>query len=319
MSGFPQRRVSKTDSAGTRAQITDGTCPASPVLKDARAVYTPGISERAGTTSKFYHGDALGSTRGITNSSQTVTDAVLCDAFGMTVSRTGTTATPFGFVGAQGYQSDSDSGLQLLGHRYYDPSIGRFLSSDPAKAGTNWYAYCENNPITRVDPQGEFVILILAIIALVIIAQPHAGEPPNDPWHHVYPTVGDAGRGALRSIEPVSIGTGYEYGGAIRPVSGGFTPDIPTRGDRNGFDNFEWPIPRPAGHYHTHPPGGPDSSDDGDQNRADVLRVPEFAGDPTGDIWKNVPRSGRSNDPYPANPHNPRYNDGAVRIPHGWN
>jgi hypothetical protein len=56
-------RVSKTDSAGTSAQITDGTAPASPVLKDARAVYTPGISERAGTTSKFYHGDALGSTR----------------------------------------------------------------------------------------------------------------------------------------------------------------------------------------------------------------------------------------------------------------
>ena len=26
---------------------------------------------------------------------------------------------PFGFVGARGYQSDSDSGLQLLGHRYY--------------------------------------------------------------------------------------------------------------------------------------------------------------------------------------------------------
>jgi YD repeat-containing protein len=87
-------RVSKTDSAGTSAQITDGTAPASPVLKDARAVYTPGISERAGSTSKFYHGDALGSTRGITNSSQTVTDAVLYDAFGMTVSRTGTTATP---------------------------------------------------------------------------------------------------------------------------------------------------------------------------------------------------------------------------------
>jgi hypothetical protein len=62
------------DSAGTSAHITDGTAPASPVLKDARAVYTPGISERAGSTSKFYHGDALGSTRGITNSSQTVTD-----------------------------------------------------------------------------------------------------------------------------------------------------------------------------------------------------------------------------------------------------
>jgi RHS repeat-associated protein len=153
-------RVSKTDSAGTSAQITDGTSPASPVLKDARAVYTPGLSERAGTTSKFYHGDALGSTRGITNSSQTVTDAVLYDAFDMTVSRTGTTATPFGFVGAQGYQSDADSGLQLLGHRYYDPSIGRFLSSDPAQAGTNWYAYTENNPLGGTDPSGLYRIVV---------------------------------------------------------------------------------------------------------------------------------------------------------------
>ena len=38
-------------------------------------------------------------------------------AFGMTVSRTGSTATPFGFVGAQQYQTDADSALQLLGHR----------------------------------------------------------------------------------------------------------------------------------------------------------------------------------------------------------
>jgi hypothetical protein len=40
--------------------------------------------------------DGQGSERTVTNSSQTVTDAVLYDAFGMTVSRTGTTATPFG-------------------------------------------------------------------------------------------------------------------------------------------------------------------------------------------------------------------------------
>ena len=83
-----------------------------------------------------------------------MTDSQLFDAFGNTVSRTGTTPTPFGFVGAKQYQSDSDSGLQLLGHRYYDPSTGRFLSSDPAKAGTSWYAYCDNNPLTSTDSQG---------------------------------------------------------------------------------------------------------------------------------------------------------------------
>ena len=147
-------RVSKIDSAGTKTYKTDGSSPASPVLSDGAATYTPGLSERRGTTSKFYHGDALGSTRGITGSTQAATDSTLYDGFGITVSRTGTTPTPFGFVGASQYQTDSDSGLQLLGHRYYDPSIGRFLSSDPAKAGTNWYAYCDNNPLGNADPSG---------------------------------------------------------------------------------------------------------------------------------------------------------------------
>ena len=58
------------------------------------------------------------------------------------------------YNGAAGYQTDSATGLQLLGHRYYDPSIGRFLSSDPAQAGTNWYAYCDNNPLVGCDPTG---------------------------------------------------------------------------------------------------------------------------------------------------------------------
>ena len=147
-------RMQKVDSAGTFNYLCDGTTPASAVLKDGSAIYTPGLSERRGSTSKFYHGDALGSTRGITNSSQAVTDTVLYDAFGMTVSRTGTTPTPFGFVGKGQYQTDNDSGLMLLGHRYYDASVGRFISSDPAKAGDNWYVYCDNNPLQKTDPLG---------------------------------------------------------------------------------------------------------------------------------------------------------------------
>ncbi len=59
------------------------------------------------------------------------------------------------FAGASGYQADAASGLLLLGHRYYDASIGRFLSSDPAQAGSNWYAYCDNNPLGSVDPTGR--------------------------------------------------------------------------------------------------------------------------------------------------------------------
>lgn len=68
--------------------------------------------------------------------------------------RAGSTPTPFAYNGGSGYQSDPDTGLMLLGHRYYDPTIGRFLSRDPAGGGENWYAYCDNDPINGSAPSG---------------------------------------------------------------------------------------------------------------------------------------------------------------------
>jgi len=42
--------------------------------------------------------------------------------------------------------------LIYFGSRFYDPEIGRFINQDPAKAGPNWYAYCNNNSLRYVDP-----------------------------------------------------------------------------------------------------------------------------------------------------------------------
>jgi RHS repeat-associated protein len=75
------------------------------------------------------------------------------DAFGAELSATGTWKGPFGYAGGFGYQEDS-SGLKLLGHRYYDPTTGRFLSRDRAKDGRNWYVYCDGNPLNAIDPWG---------------------------------------------------------------------------------------------------------------------------------------------------------------------
>jgi hypothetical protein len=46
------------------------------------------------------------------------------------------------------------SGFRTSSHRYYDPSTGRFLTRDPIKDGRNWYGYCENNPVSYIDPTG---------------------------------------------------------------------------------------------------------------------------------------------------------------------
>lgn len=57
-------------------------------------------------------------------------------------------------IGYAGEFQDSESGMIYLRGRYYDPEIRRFITEDPAKDGWNWYAYCGNNPVMRVDPSG---------------------------------------------------------------------------------------------------------------------------------------------------------------------
>jgi RHS repeat-associated protein len=65
-------------------------------------------------------------------------------------------ATPFKFAGGTGYQADADSGLMLLGARYYDPSVGRFITRDPVghRGGLNLYRYCGNDPLNTTDALG---------------------------------------------------------------------------------------------------------------------------------------------------------------------
>jgi RHS repeat-associated protein len=89
-----------------------------------------------------------------TSSGQTIDATRQYDAFGCIVSSSGNWVGPFGHGGVSAYQSDAESNLQLLGHRYYESSTGRFLSRDPASRGRNWYGYVANNPLSWSDPSG---------------------------------------------------------------------------------------------------------------------------------------------------------------------
>jgi RHS repeat-associated protein len=161
-------RVGKVDSAGTTTYRRDGDDVLSPVLEAGGTKFTPGISRRTGTSSYFYHQDRMGSAVRQTNSTQGSLTSRQYDAFGNIAYVGGTWVGPFGFVGGEGYQEDSDSGLQLLGHRYYDSSTGRFLTRDPIKDGRNWYGYCDNNPLKFVDLTGHHPVLLVIGAALVI-------------------------------------------------------------------------------------------------------------------------------------------------------
>ena len=42
--------------------------------------------------------------------------------------------------------------------RIYDPRAGRMLAVDPVNRGLNRYTYCDDDPVNKVDPDGEFVL-----------------------------------------------------------------------------------------------------------------------------------------------------------------
>ncbi len=49
-----------------------------------------------------------------------------------------------------------DTGLYLMGHRWMDPTLGRFINRDPIgfAGGLNMHVYAQNSPVGRVDPEG---------------------------------------------------------------------------------------------------------------------------------------------------------------------
>jgi RHS repeat-associated protein len=130
----------------------DGAGVTDVLLADSDAVYTPGVSERRNGISSHYSGGSKDFGKQSDTSGNVVATRAF-DAYGMVIVSTGAWKGPFGYSGAAGYQTD-ETGLQLLGHRYYDPSTGRLLTRDPIKDGRNWYNYCDNNPISLTDADG---------------------------------------------------------------------------------------------------------------------------------------------------------------------
>lgn len=160
-------RVSKTDSSGTSAYARNGVGVTSPVLSDGSLTYTPGISSRDGSDSTFSHGDIKNSLRQ-TGENESTSGTKQFDAFGNVVSSSGSWSGPFEYGGPFGYQTDNDSNLKLLGHRYYDASTGKFLTRDKARDGRNWLVYCNSNPISFADPDGQELVTILMVGGLII-------------------------------------------------------------------------------------------------------------------------------------------------------
>ena len=119
------------------------------------------ISRRSvsGSTTSFYTFDERGNVAQRLTSSAGVQNTDLYDSYG---SRTGTVSQPdpWGYEAQAGYYTDSETGLILCTHRFYDPNTGRFLTRDPIgyAGGINLYGYCQNDLVHRIDPKGHGAI-----------------------------------------------------------------------------------------------------------------------------------------------------------------
>jgi RHS repeat-associated protein len=115
------------------------------------------VSQRRGDDSRFFHFDAIGTTRALTDADQAVTDSYIHRAFGTYVSTAGDTLNYFRYIGKLGYYQDyaSPDGGFYVRRRYYAAGLGRFLSRDPVdETGVGEYAYVRNRVTRRRDPSG---------------------------------------------------------------------------------------------------------------------------------------------------------------------
>ena len=145
-SGLPMLLSETTAGAATRYLYGPGGLPL--------AQYNPDGSRW------YLHGDQLGSTRAVTDTTGAVIATYTYDAWGRVTATTGNpAATRLRYAGQY---TDPETGYQYLRARYYDPATGQFTSVDPIVAATrDRYEYVGSSPTNATDPSGLLCVPIV--------------------------------------------------------------------------------------------------------------------------------------------------------------
>lgn len=121
---------------------------------------------------RYFHADALGSTRLLTDEATQATDRYAYTGYGVLASTTGSSDNPYLYAGER---LEGDSGNYDLRARHYDPASGRFLSRDPFPGLLEQpvllhpYLYGSADPVNNIDPLGLFTVMDV-VQSLQIIA-----------------------------------------------------------------------------------------------------------------------------------------------------
>src|SRR5579884_1907540 len=158
------RRVSKTVGSATTYYLYSGDALLAEIDSNGTLVksYCWGrlglLSDRVGGQSRFYLYDGLNNTRNLVSATGAVLSSGAYTAWGRRFAVS--VDSPLGWKGRFGAYLDNETGLLLLGARYYAPALGRFLSRDPSGFvnGANLYAYCMDDPVNFHDPTGELSV-----------------------------------------------------------------------------------------------------------------------------------------------------------------
>lgn len=112
---------------------------------------TDPLFQKIGSTYYWYRNDHQGTPQKIIGINGLVVWSAIYDSFGNCQIDIEGITNNLRFAG-QYY--DAETGLHYNLNRYYDPTTGRYLRTDPFGEGLNLYAYCFNNPHNWIDPQG---------------------------------------------------------------------------------------------------------------------------------------------------------------------
>jgi RHS repeat-associated protein len=122
---------------------------------------------------RYFHTDALGSTRLLTDDTTQATDRYSYTGYGVLTEASGSSDNEHLYAGERLQEDTGDYDLRA---RYYDPASGRFLSRDPFPGLLEQpillhpYLYGSADPINNIDPSG-LLTLIDVQVSLRIMAQ----------------------------------------------------------------------------------------------------------------------------------------------------